>query len=67
MPQAGPRTKERLIAFEMFVTGEEKEVTEMARDADIYDRVIVCAVSQSELEALMRRAHRPLGESCSEK
>ena len=62
VPQADSGGQERLIAFEMFVTGEEKELTGIAKDADIYDRVIVCAVSQSELEALMRRAHRSLGE-----
>ena len=62
IPHSGSGTKERLIAFEMFVTGEEKEVTGIVRDTDIYDRIIVCAVSQSELEALMRRARRSLEE-----
>ena len=62
IPATTSGAKERLIAFEVFITGEEKEVTGIAKDVELFDRVIVCAVSQSEVEVLTRRAHRSLGE-----
>jgi len=62
IPSATSGEKGRVIAFEVFITGEEKKVTGIAKDVDIFDRVIVCAISQSELEVLTRRARRSLGD-----
>jgi len=62
IPSSMSGEEERVIAFEVFITGEEKEVTGIAKDVEIFDRVIVCAVSQSELEVLTRRARRSLGD-----
>ena len=52
----------RCGAGSAFITGEEKEVTGIAKNVAIFDRTIVCEISQSELEVLTRRARRSLGD-----
>ena len=50
----------RTIAFEIFMTGEAKEVRGIARDVQLFDQIIVCAVSPGALEALQARAREAM-------
>ncbi len=55
----GP-AKERIIAFEVFMTGESKEVKGIVQDVGLFDEVIVCATDAGALESLKARAVQAL-------
>jgi DNA helicase HerA-like ATPase len=62
-----PGPPQRVIALEIFMTGEAKEIRGIARDIELFDRVIVCAASPGALESLQARARDTLGEELLQK
>jgi hypothetical protein len=56
-----PDKSEQTIAFEIFMTGEAKELKGIARDTALFDQVIVCAPNPGALEGLKARAREALG------
>jgi hypothetical protein len=62
-----PGQPERIITFEIFMTGEAKEIRGIARDIEILNQVIVCATNPGALESLQARARENLGEEFLQK
>jgi hypothetical protein len=56
-----PDETDRTLAFEIFMTGEAKEVRGIARDVELFDEVVVCAPDAGALESLRNRARESLG------
>jgi hypothetical protein len=56
-----PDKLEQTIAFEIFMTGESKEVKGIARDMNLFEKVIVCAPNPGALESIKARARESLG------
>ena len=60
-------TRGRIIAFEVYVTGESKEIKGIARDVQLFDQVIVCAGNPGSLDTLKARAVDALGDEVLKK
>lgn len=67
MPTGSGEQTSSVIAFEVFMTGEAKEIRGIAKGADVFDRVIVCAEKRIALDSLKRKAVETLGEGVLDK
>ncbi len=61
VPAGSEHHKELSIAFEVYITGEAKELRGIARDVDLFDHVVVCSPDPGLLESLKARATKALG------
>lgn len=50
------------IAFEIFVTSEDKEIRGILRDVELFGEIVVCALTPAALESLENRARDTLGD-----
>ena len=58
-------TKDKKIAVEILIKGEEKELTNIAKDIETgWDEVIVCCESKYEINSLSRRVKEIYGNRC---
>ena len=67
MPTDSEGEPPSVIAFEVFMTGEAKEIRGIAKGIEVFDRVVVCAENRSALDSLKRKAVETLGEGILEK
>ena len=67
MPTASEEQTPSVIAFEVFMTGEAKEIRGIAKGVEVFDRVIVCAENRTSLDSLKRKAVEILGEGILDK
>ncbi|MFQ6029791.1 MAG: hypothetical protein ACE5Q6_20130, partial [Dehalococcoidia bacterium] len=59
--------KQRVIAFEVYMTGEAKEIRGIAKGIEVFDQVIVCAESSTALDSLKAKTIDTLGHEIVEK
>ena len=59
--------KQRVIAFEVFMTEEAKEIRGLAKCAEVFDRIIVCSESKPAMDSLRNRAVNDLGQEIRSK
>ena len=67
MPSGSEQETPSVIAFEVFMTGEAKEVRGIAKGVEVFDRVVVCAENRPALDSLKRRAIETLGSEILKK
>ena len=67
MPTGSEEDTGSVIAFEVFMTGEAKEIRGIAKGIEVFARVVVCAENRSALDSLKRKAVETLGEEILDK
>ena len=67
MPIGSDEEAPSVIAFEVFMTGEAKEIRGIAKGIEVFDRVVVCAENRAALDSLKRKAVGTLGDGILEK
>ena len=67
IPSGSDEAIQFVIAFEVFMNGEAKEIRGIAKGVEVFDRVVVCAENRSSLDSLKRRAIENLGSGILEK
>ncbi|MFQ6027443.1 MAG: hypothetical protein ACE5Q6_08125, partial [Dehalococcoidia bacterium] len=67
MPAVSGEQKQRVIAFEVYMTGEAKEIRGIAKGMEVFDQVVVCAESSTALDSLKRKTIDALGSEIVEK
>ena len=67
MPKGSNEETPSVIAFEVFMTGEAKEIRGIAKGVEVFDRVVVCAENRSSLESLKRKSVEALGSEILER
>ena len=56
-----------VIAFEVYMTGESKEIRGIAKGLEVFDQIVVCANTRPALESLKFRAIESLGSEILDK
>ena len=67
LPAGSEEETPSVIAFEVFMTGEAKEIRGIAKGVEVFDRVVVCAENRSALDSLKRKAVETLGDGVLDK
>lgn len=67
MPASSVEQEQRAFAFEVYMTGEAKEIRGIAKGVEVFDRVVVCADTRPALDSLKRKAVETLGSAILEK